>query len=473
MQMLSLAWFVFAAQAMSELEFGLLASGLALVVLFGAVGDLGLSRTIVRYIAPDPSLLWPTFRRAVYQRSVGAVIVGLVGIAVFSSIDVELSFGLILVSALIAWSGGLSELVFSAFRSVGRLRTEARIVIAERVVFAAIAVPLVISGGGAVAVLSVYAVTNCASALYGFFAIRRTADCTIQSSRSLLDAEGRRTAFATLLVALGFKTSALLLVVLGTTTAVGSFSIAQRAPEALALLGIAAAGPVLAIARTAVAAGDRRRAVESSIELCGILLLVMSPALAWFVFRPETSMDVLFDSVERSEVTAVLPILAIAAVLWIVRTVGETILLADERARRYMTALAMGVTTNVVLGAILIRGGGATEAAVAALVAEAIVVSIVIASSRTTLQQWRPLVPALASGLLSSVIVLTIFDGLPQLAEFAVIGLLSFGTSLLGWRRLHRIDGAGPQEVSATTPILASSSGGTTSEIEFSPSSTE
>lgn len=473
MQMLSLAWFVFAAQAMSEFEFGLLASGLALVVLFGAVGDLGLSRTVVRYIAPDPSLLWPTFRRAVYQRSVGAAIVGLVGIVVFTSIDVELSFGLVVVSTLIAWSGGLSELVFSAFRSVGRLHTEAVIVIAERAAFAAIAVPLVVMGEGAVTVLSVYAVTNSASALYGYLAIRRSADCTVQSSHPLLDAEGRRTAFATLLVALGFRTSALLLVVLGTTSAVGSFSIAQRAPEAMALLGISAAGPVLAIARSAVAAGERKRAVESSIELCGILLLVMSPALGWFVFRPETSMDVLFDAVERSEVTAVLPLLAIAAVLWIIRTVGETILLADERARRYLIALAMGVTTNIVLGAILIRGGGATEAAIAALVAEAIVVSIVIASSRTRLQQWRPLGPALAAGVLSSVIVLTTFDGLPRPVEFAVIGVLSFGTSVLGWRRLHRIDGTGPQEVSATTPMLASSSGGTTSEIEFRPSRTE
>ena len=72
---LGFVWFLVAARAFDEQDFGLLSTGLVLVVVIGGLSDLGLTRTIVRHVAAEPRSLRSVYVRSVVLRAGAGVVV--------------------------------------------------------------------------------------------------------------------------------------------------------------------------------------------------------------------------------------------------------------------------------------------------------------------------------------------------------------------------------------------------------------
>lgn len=442
MQVLSLAWFVFAAQKMSELEFGLMAGALAIVVLLGALGDVGLTRTMVLAVAGRPDRLWSVFRRALAVRSATAVVLTGIGACVIWGFSIGVSAQLYLAAAATAYLGGISELVFAGLRAVGKIAVESTVVIVERLVFLAVAIPLVLTGRGAVSVMVAYAATNGASALWG---VAQTASTSGRAQSSipihLMDRDGWFTALSTSLVSVGFRVGALVLLVMSTPEEVGLFSLGQRGPEALALLGLAAGGPVLAIAQHHMVLKNRPRAIETTMVLSTALLCAAAPLFVWFAVRPTTFLDLMFNAGDRDSASLVLVLLAAAGVLWLVRLVGETILLADGKARLYASILALGLAVNVSIAPVLVRSRGAAGAAAASLAAEVIVVVLAIRAlgrvEGVKTGQFLSLA-GVAGG--TAITLMAMGSAVHPYLETATVGAWSVVGVVVAWQLLQAID---------------------------------
>lgn len=446
MQLLSLAWFVFAAQNMSELEFGLMAGALAIVVLLGAFGDVGLTRTMVLAVAGRPERLWSVFKRAIAVRCLTAVALTAIGVGVIWLFDIGVAAELYLAAAATAFLGGISELVFAGLRAVGKIAIESTVVIVERLAFLGIAIPLVLMGRGAVSVMVVYAATNGASALWGIAQTASTSGRTeSKASIRLMDRDGWFTALSTSLVSVGFRVGALVLLVMSTPEAVGLFSLGQRGPEALALLGLAAGGPILAIAQHHMVQNNRRRAIETTVVLATALLCAAAPLFVWFAVRPATFLNLMFDAADREGASTVLVLLAAAGVLWLVRLVGETILLADGKARLYAAILILGLLVNLSIAPVLVRTRGAAGAAAASLAAEVVVVMLAIRAlgriDGVRTRQFLSLA-GVASG--TAVTLVAMGRGAHPLVETAAVGAWSAVGLVVAWQLLQAIDDPDP-----------------------------
>jgi O-antigen/teichoic acid export membrane protein len=378
-QAIGVAWFVMSARILDESQFGTIGAALAIVVVVGALSDLGATRTLVRHITSDQRVLWPAYRRALAQRLVVGSLLGGLTVALLAVVGVDVSTTAVALAAAIALASGITELAFAALRAVGLVRVEMALLVGERAAFAVVAGAIVIAGGGAVPVLVAYLVTNALSAVVGFGSLVHLRAGSAATAPPLLDREGRRTAIASTLVTLGPRVSTLVLIVVASPAAVGTLTIAQKAPEAVGVFAAAVLAPVLAMVRPDVLAGDRSRAAQRSVQVLGALLFVLGPVLVWMALRPDDLLGLVFDAAGRDGATASMTACAVAAFLLLGRTVGEQLLLADDRAGAYVVALATGCLVALGTAIAFVPEHGPTGAAVAALAGEAAAAALVLA----------------------------------------------------------------------------------------------
>ena len=427
-QLLGLAWFLLAARVFSPVDFGVLSTALVLVVVIGGLSDLGTTRTVVRHVAADRTSLRSSFVRAATLRGVAGLALALVVIAVAPQVQDTISVQVVALAGLIAVASGITEIGFAALRSVGSVTTEGRLLVVERALFVVAGTAIVLAGGGPVAVLAAYAATNLVSA--GVVSVRSLGfpGGAGTPSGPLLDAEGRHTAVGSTLVIVGPRISALLLVVLSTPTVVGTFSIALKVPEALGILGAAILLPLLPMVRSQLLDGRGRRAVQDAGRVTATVLMAMIPAAALLAVDGRRVLDLLFGAGTRPGSVATLALLAAVSVLWVVRTYGEVLLLAQERAARYLVAVASGIVVNLLVGVALVRWSASTGAATAALLAEAVVLIITFSSLRTTVgpPTRRLVVPVVAIGVAA---VVTAVGGraLPLAVSMVLVGAWAVG----------------------------------------------
>jgi O-antigen/teichoic acid export membrane protein len=419
-QALGLGWFLFAARELGPREFGLVSTGLALVMIIGGLSDLGTTRTVVRHVAADPTALRSNFVRAGVTRAVAGIALGTLFVlglrAVAPTVPVEVSA----LAAVVAAVSGLTEVGFAALRATGRVGTEVALLVGERALFVVAGVALLVvrqgRGGGAAA-------------------------------GPLLDGEGRSTAVSSTLVIVGPRVSVLILVVLSTPTVLGAFTIAQKVPEALGTLGTAALMPVLPLLRAALVGGRWPDALDRAGRITAAVAAALAPVVAWLVLDGRRAMDLLFDAGDRRGVAVALSLLSVAALLWVIRTLGEMVLLAEERAGTYLRALSVGLVVNVAVGVPLVSGWGTAGAAGATLAGEVAVLSVVLVAVRASRQVLgRPLV---AVAVTSAVGVAVALGGrsLPVPVAVAAVGLVSATSLAVTARSLIRLPrGAAPSE---------------------------
>ena len=377
-QVFGLVWFVVAARLLTPSDCGLLGSGLALMVVLGGLSALGTTRSVVRHVASDPATLWPTLARAVSVRIVAGVVVGASSCAILAVAPVDVPLSVVALAALIAVASGANEVGYAALRSVGRVRTEMTLLILERALFTGIACAALALGAGPLVALGIYAATNTLTAVLLAGAAYRQRGDQERPAGPLLDAEGRRTAVASSLVIVGPRISAVLVVLLATPTDVGSFAVAQKAPEALSLLGIAMLTTALPLMRSRVVEGRADRALRAGVRITGAVLAVLLPMLAVLAVRPTEMLDLLYGTQDRPGARLASVVLAVAAIGWLVRTLGELVLLAEERAARYARAVVAGTVVTIAVGSMLVPRHGAEGGAWAALAGEVVVLLAVV-----------------------------------------------------------------------------------------------
>jgi O-antigen/teichoic acid export membrane protein len=409
-QAIATVWFFASARILSDSQFGVLAAGLAFFVVFAGIGDLGTTRTIVRHVAADHSTLWPTFRRAVPLRILGGVGAAVVVAAIVLVLPVSVTAGVVLLAGLIATASGVTELGYATLRSLGLVKVETTLLIAERAVFLVIALLVLRGGGGAVAVLLVYLATNTASAIVATLAVRRARPGVEGAAGALLDGEGRYTAASFAVVTVGPQIGPVLLALFAGATAVGVFSVAQSPIEGMTLFALSTAAPLLPILRQHLSAGRRADAAHAAVSVVTALTVAMVPILVWFEVSPSMVLRLFYGAGRYEGAEDVLRLLAVTALAWAFRGVAEFVLLGAERARRFLWITVTGAVVSIAFGIPLVLTHDAVGAAIAVLVGEAVMLVALLISAptladRVARRAYAPVALAIAGSALVLIVV--------------------------------------------------------------------
>lgn len=423
-QALALAWFLVAARLLSDRDFGMVATGLAFFAILSGLGDLGMTRTVVRHVAADPCTLWPTYRRALMLRIVGGIGVGTTATAAVALAATRVNPLVVALAGVIATASGATELAYAGLRSVGWVRPEMVMLVVERAVFLAAAWPLLTAGAGPIAVLVLYALTNALSAVITGAFVRRAQPQEMRTSASLTDREARRTAAVLALAAVSPRASAVILAVAAGSEAVGVFSVAQRPVESVAMLAIATAAPVLPILRAHVTRHRTEAALHTARVALGTLAVALAPVVTWWMVAPQQVLDLLVGPERYPRAEVVLRGVALTALTWSLRGICEFLLLAQERAGRLLKITTTGLVVNVVLSAPLAAWKGATGAAAGLVVSEVVMSVMLLAAvpalvSRATSRLVGP------AALMSALVAVTLVP-----VRHHLLGSLAF---VLGW----------------------------------------
>lgn len=441
-QVLGMVWFLVAARLLSDADFGVVAAGLAFFAIFAGIGDLGTTRTVVRFVAADHATLWPVYTRCLGLRLAGGVVVGLATTAVIAVLPVPVSPIVVLLAGAMATASGATELGYAALRAVGRINVELILLVVERGLFLAIGLAVVVRGGGPVAVLVVYTCTNLFTAVVVGIATFRARPPTAVEPPSLTDREARFTAAGFALVTVGPRVGPLLLALFASTTAVGGFAVAQRPIEAMTLFALSTAAPVLPIVRSRITGGRRTEAEHAAVSVAGAIAVALMPLLVWFVVAPTVVIDLFFGADRYPGAEVVLQILALTALTWSFRGVGEFVLLAEERARTFLAVAGTGTLLTVVVGIPLVISREATGAAAAVLGAE-VVMTLLLLRAAPALGDRRALrayAPAAALGLIGAVAFVPTRTSVP--ASVAVLLVLLVPAALLALRLVRQLEAA-------------------------------
>ena len=403
-QVISLVWFLVAARNMSEFDFGQVATGLAFFAVFAGLGDLGTTRTVVRFVAADNATLWPAFTRTVRLRVLGGVTVGLVGTVLILILPVPVDPVIVLLAGAIAVVSGLTELGYAALRSVGKTAVEMVLLPAENTMFLVVGSLLVVHGQGAIAILVTYLATNGLSALVVGVAVFRARPAHARHPGGVLDREARFTAVAFALLNVSPRIAPVLLALLASATAVARFSVAQRPVEVMTLFALSTAAPMLPILRGHTARGQRPHAERATSAVTAAIVVALVPVTVLFMVSPEVVLSALFGGNRYDDARVALSLLAVTAITWSVRGVGELLLLAEERARRSMVIMLTGVAISIALGVPLVLRWSVNGAAVS-LVASEIVMSVLMVVALPRLVEaasLRRFVPAVVIAVMAA-----------------------------------------------------------------------
>ena len=453
-QVLGAVWFLVAARALTPAEFGVMTGALAVVVVLGALGDLGTTRTVVRHVASDTGALRPAFRRGAAVRVAAGVVCGVVATAALSAGDV-LPAGALALAAWIAVASGTNEVGYAALRSVGDVRGEVRLLLLERTSFTVMSAAAVSAGAGPLVVLALYGATNTVTAVLAATRIAAAArrHPPTDAPTPYLDAEGRRTALVSALVIAAPRVSSVVLVIAVGSAAVGSLAAAQKPAEALSLLGVAMLLPTLPVLRSRLVRGQDDRALAVGAGVASAVLLVSAPLIAWFLVEPVATIELLYGDEERAGASTALLWLAVACAFAIVRTLGELLALAGERAASYLGALVAGVAATTVLAIPLSIEHGPAGAAFASLAGE-VVTTAVVWRRRGGGARW--LAAPAASGTATAVVLLALRP-VGQAAQLAALVVVAAGSAAVARARLAAADepdvGAEPRGDDRRQPV--------------------
>jgi len=394
-QFAGFAWFVISARALGPAEFGRLAAGLTFFALFAGIGDLGTTRTIVRHVAADHRLLASAFRQATGLRVSWGLLTAALTLGALSVITDAVSLPVVAIAGLVAVASGVTELGYAGLRAVGRVRAEAALLLFERVGFLVAATIYVRGHHSAVGIMLIYLASNSVSAIAVSTLIISGRSALRSPPVSFTDRQARLTAAEFALATVSPRISALVLILMATPAGVGVFVAAQRPIEAMALLALSTAAPVLPIVRSRLLAGRRVDAERAAVSVAAALMLVAGPLLAWLAVRPESVLTILFGTEPDGAARLTVRLLALTAVTWTFRGVAEFVLLAEERAGAALRIMTIGVAVNLAGCLLLVPRHGAAGAAIAMLVAEVVMTAAIVAAlprmvDRSSLPDYAP-----------------------------------------------------------------------------------
>lgn len=440
-QVLGTVWFVVAARSIEATEFAHIAAGLTLVFVFGALGDAGVVRSVSVDVSVQPWALARRFLAGVRLRSAVGVSVGAVGVVLVAAVAPQLPVRIVALAGLTALLSGVAETGFAALRAVVRVGTEATMLVVERSLFLAAGLVALAHGGGAVAVMAIYAATNAVTAavVCGAVAIvargRRSESHAMRSHRmvsaSLGQGDPRRgdprggdprrgdsnavprsqrwIAAGSTLTVLAPRVVPLVVILVGATRAAGGVAIAQKPAEALAAFAASIAAPTLPLLAERAARPDGRgagrgpssvrgavrrvdgvagEALRRAVDFATVAQVLLGAAIGWLLVYASVVMPLVFGAAVRGSSTAAVAFL-VAALATSSRTVVESVRLVTNQQRIVAVAVAAGVAVTAV-GAAVVMGVEArpdlVHLGIASLLGELTVASILLRGARRSVQ---------------------------------------------------------------------------------------
>lgn len=445
-QVLGTVWFVVAARSIEATEFAHIAAGLTLVFVFGALGDAGVVRSVSVDVSVQPWALARRFLAGVRLRSAVGVSVGAVGVVLVAAVAPQLPVRIVALAGLTALLSGVAETGFAALRAAVRVGTEATMLVVERSLFLAAGLVALAHGGGAVAVMAIYAATNAVTAavVCGAVAIvargRRSESHAMRSHRmvsaSLGQGDPRRgdprrgdprggdprrgdsnavprsqrwIAAGSTLTVLAPRVVPLVVILVGATRAAGGVAIAQKPAEALAAFAASIAAPTLPLLAERAARPDGRGAgrgpspvrgavrrvdgvagetLRRAVGFATVAQVLLGAAIGWLLVYASVVMPLVFGAAVRGSSTAAVAFL-VAALATSSRTVVESVRLVTNQQRIVAVAVAAGVAVTAV-GAAVVMGVEArpdlVHLGIASLLGELTVASILLRGARRSVQ---------------------------------------------------------------------------------------
>lgn len=445
-QVLGTVWFVVAARSIEATEFAHIAAGLTLVFVFGALGDAGVVRSVSVDVSVQPWALARRFLAGVRLRSAVGASVGAVGVVLVAAAAPQLPVRIVALAGLTALLSGVAETGFAALRAVVRVGTEATMLVVERSLFLAAGLVALAHGGGAVAVMAIYAATNAVTAavVCGAVAIvargRRSESHAMRSHRmvsaSLGQGDPRRgdprrgdprggdprrgdsnavprsqrwIAAGSTLTVLAPRVVPLVVILVGATRAAGGVAIAQKPAEALAAFAASIAAPTLPLLAERAARPDGRGAgrgpspvrgavrrvdgvagetLRRAVGFATVAQVLLGAAIGWLLVYASVVMPLVFGAAVRGSSTAAVAFL-VAALATSSRTVVESVRLVTNQQRIVAVAVAAGVAVTAV-GAAVVMGVEArpdlVHLGIASLLGELTVASILLRGARRSVQ---------------------------------------------------------------------------------------
>ena len=440
-QVLGTVWFVVAARSIEATEFAHIAAGLTLVFVFGALGDAGVVRSVSVDVSVQPWALARRFLAGVRLRSAVGVSVGAVGVVLVAAVAPQLPVRIVALAGLTALLSGVAETGFAALRAVVRVGTEATMLVVERSLFLAAGLVALAHGGGAVAVMAIYAATNAVTAavVCGAVAIvargRRSESHAMRSHRMVSASLGqgdprqgdprrgdprrgdsnavprpqRWIAAGSTLTVLAPRVVPLVVILVGATRAAGGVAIAQKPAEALAAFAASIAAPTLPLLAERAARPDGRGAgrgpspvrgavrrvdgvagetLRRAVGFATVAQVLLGAAIGWLLVYASVVMPLVFGAAVRGSSTAAVAFL-VAALATSSRTVVESVRLVTNQQRIVAVAIAAGVAVTAV-GAATVMGVEArpdlVHLGIASLLGELTVASILLRGARRSVQ---------------------------------------------------------------------------------------
>lgn len=440
-QVLGTVWFVVAARSIEATEFAHIAAGLTLVFVFGALGDAGVVRSVSVDVSAQPWALARRFLAGVRLRSAVGASVGAVGVVLVAAAAPQLPVRIVALAGLTALLSGVAETGFAALRAAVRVGTEATMLVVERSLFLAAGLVALAHGGGAVAVMAIYAATNAVTAavVCGAVAIvargRRWESHAMRSHRMVSASLGqgdprqgdprrgdprrgdsnavprpqRWIAAGSTLTVLAPRVVPLVVILVGATRAAGGVAIAQKPAEALAAFAASIAAPTLPLLAERAARPDGRgagrgpspvrgavrrvdgvagEALRRAVDFATVAQVLLGAAIGWLLVYASVVMPLVFGAAVRGSSTAAVAFL-VAALATSSRTVVESVRLVTNQQRIVAVAVAAGVAVTAV-GAAVVMGVEArpdlVHLGIASLLGELTVASILLRGARRSVQ---------------------------------------------------------------------------------------
>ncbi len=370
----SIAFYIVMARALGVSGFGEFNLALSIALLCTVFAGFGLDAILTTETSREPERLREVFWNAIAAK--GAF--GLVGIAVALlvaalggyRIEFDLAVALLGIAAVVEL---IAKTLYSTFQAFEDMRPVATSMALQRVATAAIAIPVMVLGGGLLPVCVVYLAGAVLAFGYAAWVLRRNIGLpdrwlSAGAARALV----RRSlpiGIATIFGAVLFRIDATMLGLIKDDEAVGFYSSAYRLLESTLFVSYAFVGAALP-ALSRLSRGSEPSIAEASTLSLKAILSALLPIGIVFALFAEPIIETVYGS-EFEAATTSLRLLGGAAALYGVSYLGGYILVAQQRQNLIPWIIGGVAIQNVVLNLILIPSHSYDGAAAATSISEA------------------------------------------------------------------------------------------------------
>lgn len=422
----SFAFFIVVARILGVREYGYFNFAVSFVPIFLIFGTLGIDLTMVREVARDKSRLSELFASGLVTRLTmgGLGLLASFAVGIFFVENVAAFMTLLFIGfALLV--DELTSFFTAVFRAFERMGFNALSLVINRIVSTALAVTVLILGGGLTLVVVAYLTGSFASLLFAWWVMARhfpptrMRDARRAVARELFDKSKEIGASGLINMAL-FRIDAVMVQGISGAAAVGLYGAAYRFFESFLFV----AWSVMSVALPRVAKQGIGRASERTFEL------IIAMALAFYLpiavgapFVNEWLVENLFGA-RYLRASEAIPWLTAAGVFYSIAYISRvTAIGLGDRSALLRTAI-ITLSFNVGLNAYLIPKEGFVGAAIATCLAEVLEAGLLLHALRKTGLRFGaarlPLVPVAASGAMAVVLVTAGLEDLTALVAGAV-----------------------------------------------------